>query len=166
MVVYAYAATYPREVKRLALVETFLPGVAGWEPIYDNPHIWLFRFYGPTLLALVRGRERLYFNYLWNDFAAEPHRSIPEINRIQYTAAYARPARMAAGFAQNKLAIPVPSIAGMRWITARRKRPSSLSPGSLRQSGTIAAIFAVRTIDRPSAGSGDVISVAVSPGLL
>ena len=128
MVAYAYAATYPREVKRLALVDAFLPGVAGWEPIYNDPHIWHFRFYGPTPLALVRGRERLYFNYFWDDFAADPHRSIPELNRVQYTAAYARPGRMAAGFAyfaafpqtaaafatlaQNKLAIPVLSIGG------------------------------------------------------
>src|SRR5580704_3561309 len=99
MVAYAYAATYPREVKRLALVDAFLPGVAGWEPIYNDPHIWHFRFYGPTPLALVRGRERLYLNYFWDDFAADPHRSIPELNRVQYTAAYARPGRMAAGFA-------------------------------------------------------------------
>jgi len=128
MVAYAYAATYPREVKRLALMDAFLPGVAGWEPIYDNPQIWHFRFYGPTPLALVRGRERLYFNYFWNDFAADPHRSISEANRVAYTAAYARPGRMAAGFAyfaafpqtaaafatlaQNKLAIPVLSIGG------------------------------------------------------
>jgi pimeloyl-ACP methyl ester carboxylesterase len=128
MVAYAYAATYPREVKRLALVDAFLPGVAGWEPIYNDPHIWHFRFYGPTPLALVRGRERLYLNYFWDDFAADPHRSIPELNRVQYTAAYARPGRMAAGFAyfaafpqtaaafatlaQNKLAIPVLSIGG------------------------------------------------------
>jgi pimeloyl-ACP methyl ester carboxylesterase len=128
MVAYAYAATYPREVKRLALMDAFLPGVAGWEPIYNDPHIWHFRFYGPTPLALVRGRERLYFNYFWDDFAADPQRSIPEVNRVQYTAAYARPGRMAAGFAyfaafpqtaaafatlaQNKLPIPVLSIGG------------------------------------------------------
>ena len=128
MVAYAYAATYPREVKRLALMDAFLPGVPGWEPIYNDPHIWHFRFYGPTPLALVRGRERLYFNYFWNDFAADPHRSIPEVSRVQYAAAYARPGRMAAGFsyfatfpqtaaafaalAQNKLEIPVLSIGG------------------------------------------------------
>jgi len=128
MVAYAYAAMYPREVKQLALMDAFLPGVAGWEPIYDNPREWHFRFYGPTPLALVKGRERIYFEHFWNDFAANPDRSIPQLNRAQYTAAYSRPGRMAAGFAyfasfpqtatafaqlaQTKLAIPVLSIGG------------------------------------------------------
>jgi pimeloyl-ACP methyl ester carboxylesterase len=30
MVAYAYAAMYPHEVKQLALMDAFLPGVAGW----------------------------------------------------------------------------------------------------------------------------------------
>lgn len=128
MVAYAYAAIYPQEVKRLALMDAFLPGVAGWEPIYNNPGLWHFRFFGPTPLALVQGRERIYFEHYWNDFAANPDRSIPEVNRVQYTAAYSRPARMTAGWAyfasfpqtavafaklaQTKLAIPVLSIGG------------------------------------------------------
>ncbi len=45
MVAYAYAALYPSEVKRLALMDAFLPGVDGWEPIYNSPNYWHFRFY-------------------------------------------------------------------------------------------------------------------------
>jgi pimeloyl-ACP methyl ester carboxylesterase len=99
MVAYAYAATYRNEVQKLALMDAFLPGIAGWEPIYNNPAAWHFRFYGPTPLALVSGRERLYFEHFWNDFAADPKHSIPENDRELYAAAYARPGRMAAGFA-------------------------------------------------------------------
>jgi len=99
MVAYAYAAIYPAEVERLALMDAFLPGVAGWEPIYNNPGLWHFRFHGPTPLALVSGRERIYYDYYWNDFAADPKHSIPEAQRREYTAAYARPGRMAAGWA-------------------------------------------------------------------
>jgi pimeloyl-ACP methyl ester carboxylesterase len=99
MVAYAYAAMYPKEVERLALMDAFLPGVAGWEPIYDNPNLWHFRFHGPTPLALVSGRERIFFDYIWNDFAADAHHSIPEVQRHEYTLAYARPGRMAAGWA-------------------------------------------------------------------
>ena len=99
MVAYAYAATYPREVERLALMDAFLPGVRGWEAIYNSPTLWHFRFHGPTPLALVTGRERLYFDYYWNDFAAHADRSIPESNRREYTQAYSRPGRMAAGWA-------------------------------------------------------------------
>jgi pimeloyl-ACP methyl ester carboxylesterase len=99
MVAYAYAAMYPNEVERLALMDAFLPGVSGWEPIYHSPGIWHFRFFGPTPLALVTGRERIYFDYFWNDFAYDKNHSIPERNRQEYVAAYSRPGRMAAGWA-------------------------------------------------------------------
>jgi pimeloyl-ACP methyl ester carboxylesterase len=99
MVAYAYAAMYPQEVEKLALMDAFLPGVGDWRAVYDNPGIWHFRFYGPTPEALVKGRERTYFEHFWNDFAADKHRSIPEADRVAYTMEYARPGRMAAGFA-------------------------------------------------------------------
>jgi pimeloyl-ACP methyl ester carboxylesterase len=128
MVAYAYAAKYPSEVRRLALMDAFLPGVPGWEPIYNDPASWHFRFYGPTPVALVHGRERIYFEHFWNDFAANPNHSISQVDRAAYTAAYARPGRMAAGFAyfasfqntavdftklaQTQLQMPVLSIGG------------------------------------------------------
>ena len=99
MVAYAYAAMYPQEIEKLALMDAFLPGVGGWEAVYNNPGIWHFRFYGATPEALVKGRERTYFEHFWNDFAADRTRSIPEVDRIAYTQAYSRPGRMAAGFA-------------------------------------------------------------------
>src|SRR5690349_16466872 len=71
MVAYAYAAKFPDEVEKLVVMDAFLPGVAGWESVYDNPGIWHFRFNGPTPESLVRGRERTYFEYFWNDFAAD-----------------------------------------------------------------------------------------------
>jgi pimeloyl-ACP methyl ester carboxylesterase len=130
MVAYAYAAMYPQEVERLALMDAFLPGVGAWRDIYDNPGIWHFRFYGATPEALVKGRERIYFEHFWNDFAADKTRSIPEADRRAYTAEYARPGRMAAGFAyfasfpktaidfaelaKTRLAIPVLSIGGAK----------------------------------------------------
>jgi pimeloyl-ACP methyl ester carboxylesterase len=99
MVAYAYAAQFPAEVEKLVLMDAFLPGVDGWEPVYNNPGIWHFRFNGPTPEALVRGRERVYFDYFWNDFAADKARSVPSADRAAYTAAYARPGRMRAGWA-------------------------------------------------------------------
>jgi pimeloyl-ACP methyl ester carboxylesterase len=99
MVAYAYAAQFPSEVERLALMDAFLPGVEGWRAIYDSPAIWHFRFYGPTPEALVQGRERIFFEHFWNDFAADKAHSIPEADRAAYTAAYSKPGRMRAGFA-------------------------------------------------------------------
>jgi pimeloyl-ACP methyl ester carboxylesterase len=99
MVAYAYAAQFPSEVEKLVVMDAFLPGVAGWEAIYDSPAVWHFRFNGPTPEALVQGRERTYFDYFWNDFAADKTRSIPEADRKAYAAAYSRPGRMRAGWA-------------------------------------------------------------------
>src|SRR6266851_4285379 len=70
MVAYAYAAQYPTETEKLAVMDAFLPGVEGWESVYNNPNIWHFRFHGPTPEALVSGRERTYFAYFWNAVAA------------------------------------------------------------------------------------------------
>jgi pimeloyl-ACP methyl ester carboxylesterase len=48
MVAYAYAAQFPAEVTKLVVMDAFLPGVGGWEAVYNDPHIWHFRFNGPT----------------------------------------------------------------------------------------------------------------------
>jgi len=55
-------------------------------------------FYGNVPLALVKGRERTYFEHFWNDFAADPKNSIPEADRRIYAEAYAQPGGMRAGF--------------------------------------------------------------------
>jgi len=128
MVAYAYAAMFPSEVEKLVLMDAFLPGVEGWEPVYNNPAIWHFRFYGPTPEALVKDRERTYFERFWNDFAADKNHSIPEEDRKAYTAAYAAPGRMHAGFSyfqsfpqtardfaelsKTRLTMPILSIGG------------------------------------------------------
>src|SRR5882672_11467145 len=85
MVAYAYAAMYLSEVQQLTLMDAFLPGIEGWEAIYNAPSIWHFRFYGKTPELLVKGRERTFFEHFWNDFAADPKRSIPEADRRAYT---------------------------------------------------------------------------------
>jgi pimeloyl-ACP methyl ester carboxylesterase len=98
MVAYAYAAQYPVEVDRIALLDAFLPGVGNWRDVWLLRDLWHFHFYGETPLALVDGRERTYFEHFWNDFAADRTRSVPERDRQFYTEAYARPGGMRAGF--------------------------------------------------------------------
>jgi hypothetical protein len=63
---------------------------------YNHPAIWHFRFNGPTPEAFVQARERIFFEHFWNNFAADKTRSIPEVDRQAYAAAYARPGRMRA----------------------------------------------------------------------
>jgi pimeloyl-ACP methyl ester carboxylesterase len=128
MVAYAYAAQFPAEVGKLAVMDAFLPGVDGWEAVYNDPGIWHFRFNGLTPEKLVKGRERIYFDYFWNEFAADQAHSIPEPDRRVFAAAYARPGRMRAGWAyfvsfqqaardfealsRTKLRMPVLAIGG------------------------------------------------------
>jgi pimeloyl-ACP methyl ester carboxylesterase len=128
MVAYAYAAQFPSEVVKLVVMDAFLPGVEGWEPIYNNPSIWHFRFNGPKPEALVAGRERIYFSFFWDDLAADKNRSLPEADRKAYIYAYSRPGRMRAAWqyfvswpqtakdfaelSRTKLTMPVLSIGG------------------------------------------------------
>jgi pimeloyl-ACP methyl ester carboxylesterase len=98
MVAYAYAAQYPDEVDRIALMDAFLPGVGNWRDVWLMRDLWHFHFYGKTPLALVHGRERIYFEHFWNDFAADARHSVPERDRRFYAKAYGRPGGMRAGF--------------------------------------------------------------------
>ena len=98
MVAYAYAAQYPSEVSKVVLMDAFLPGVGDWKDVWLLRDLWHFHFYGETPLALVKGRERIYFEHFWNDFAADRTKSVPEADRRLYAAAYARADGMRAGF--------------------------------------------------------------------
>ncbi|HKD05559.1 MAG TPA: alpha/beta hydrolase [Bryobacteraceae bacterium] len=128
MVAYAYATLYPKETEKLIVMDAFLPGIPGWEPYYNTPDLWHFRFHGPTPEALVEGREATYFAFFWNDLAADCKHSLPPVDRQAYVEAYSRPGRMRAAWAYfaafpqtandfaalaaTKLTMPVLSIAG------------------------------------------------------
>jgi pimeloyl-ACP methyl ester carboxylesterase len=128
MVAYAYAAQYPAEVDRLALMDAFIPGVGDTTNLFLLKDLWHFHFYGPTPLALVTGRERIYFEHFWNDFAADGTKSVSEADRQFYVSKYAMPGAMKAGmevfrnfdqdakdnaeFAKAKLAMPVLVLGG------------------------------------------------------
>jgi pimeloyl-ACP methyl ester carboxylesterase len=128
MVAYAYAAQYPSEVDRLALMDAFIPGVGDTTNLFLLKDLWHFHFYGPTPLALVKGRERVYFEHFWNDFAADGTKSVSEPDRRFYAQKYAQPGAMKAGmevfrnfdqdakdnavFAATKLTMPVLVLGG------------------------------------------------------
>ncbi len=98
MVAYAYAAQFPSETDRVVLMDAFLPGIGPWQNVWLLRDLWHFHFHGPTPLALVKGRERIYFEHFWNDFAADPKHSVPEADRRFYAKAYAQPGAMRSGF--------------------------------------------------------------------
>jgi pimeloyl-ACP methyl ester carboxylesterase len=99
MVAYAYASRYPDKVERLVVVDAPIPGIAPWDDIVRNRALWHFSFSGPDAERLVEGRERIYLDRLWNEFAGDPSK-VDEATRAFYAAQYALPGAMRAGFAQ------------------------------------------------------------------
>lgn len=127
MVAYAYAAIYPDKVERLVVMDAPIPGIDPWSEILQNPGVWHFNFHGPDAERLVAGRERIYFDRIWNDFTADPSKP-DEDTRNFFAATYAQPGGMRAGFAQftafsqdakdnkifeqTKLTMPVMAVGG------------------------------------------------------
>ena len=127
MVAYAYAAHYPDKTRKLIVMDAPVPGVPPWKQIVRLPALWHFDFGGKDALRLVQGRERIYLDRFWNEFAADPSK-IDEGTRRHYAKLYAQPGAMRASFAQfqsirkdaednavsmnTKLTMPVLAIGG------------------------------------------------------
>lgn len=99
MVAYAYAARYPDQTTRLVVMDAPVPGVPPWDQIVRLPALWHFDFGGKDALRLVAGRERIYLDRFWNEFAGDASK-IDEATRAHYAELYARPGAMKAAFAQ------------------------------------------------------------------
>ena len=127
MVAYAYAARYRDKTVKLVVMDAPVPGIPPWDEIVRSPLLWHFDFGGPDMERLVKGRERIYLDRFWNDFAGTPAK-IGEDTRRHYAEIYAQPGAMHAAFAQfrairqdaednkkaveTKLSIPVLAIGG------------------------------------------------------
>lgn len=99
MVAYAYAAQYPKEVEKLALLEAPIPGIGEvWEQVYSNALLWHFHFVkSPIALDLVKGRERIFLEHFWQILSANP-KSFSETERELYAKSYAQEGAMKAAF--------------------------------------------------------------------
>lgn len=127
MVAYAYAARYPDKTDRLVVMDAPVPGIPPWDQIVRLPALWHFDFGGPDMERLVAGRERIYLDRFWNEFAGDPSK-VDEATRRHYAELYARPNAMHDAFAQfrairkdaednkaamaTKLTMPVLAIGG------------------------------------------------------
>ena len=99
MVAYAYAARYPKRTDRLVVMDAPVPGIPPWDDIVRLPALWHFDFGGPDAERLVAGRERIYLDRFWNEFAGNTAK-VDEATREHYATLYARPGAMRAAFAQ------------------------------------------------------------------
>ena len=129
MVAYAYAARYPDKTDRLVVMDAPVPGIPPWDQIVRLPALWHFNFGGKDAERLVAGRERIYLDRFWNEFAGDPAK-IDEATRQHYARLYAQPGAMHSAFAQflsinqdaeqnkkvmdNKLSMPVLAIGGAK----------------------------------------------------
>ena len=129
MVAYAYAARYPEKTDKLVVMDAPVPGIPPWNDIVRDPRLWHFDFGGPDMERLVLGRERIYLDRFWNEFAGTPAK-FDEATRQHYAKLYARPGAMHAAFAQfrsirqdavdnqsalaRKLPMPVLAIGGAK----------------------------------------------------
>ncbi len=134
---YAYAVRHPDKVRRLALIDAAIPGIAPADAFALTPdHInrtWHFSFNAlPDLPeALVAGRERMVLAWLFNSRSANKA-AIDASAITEYTRVYSAPGAMQSGFAyyraifdsieQNKrtatikLPMPVLAIGGAQWL--------------------------------------------------
>src|SRR5436309_3847835 len=103
MVAYAYAAQYPSEIEKLALLEAPIPGIGDiWQKIYTTPALWHFHFVNsPIALELVKGRERIFLEHFWQTLSPHPE-TFSEADRRIYAKAYAQEGAMRAAFEMFK----------------------------------------------------------------
>ena len=103
MVAYAYAAQYPNDVEKLALLEAPIPGIGEiWEKVYTTPALWHFHFVNsPIALELVKGRERIFLEHFWQTLSPHPE-TVSEADRRLYAQSYAQEGAMRAAFEMFK----------------------------------------------------------------
>ena len=119
MVAFAFAEKHPEQVRKIVLIDAPVPGIGPWEQIIQNPLLWHFRFGGPDMERLVKGRERIYLDRFWNDFSADP-KHFDEASRAHYARLYALPGAMHSGFEQFH-AFDQDAADNRAWIAARGK---------------------------------------------
>jgi pimeloyl-ACP methyl ester carboxylesterase len=137
MVAYAYAARYPDKTDRLIVMDAPVPGIPPWDQMVRNPLLWHFSFGGPDAERLVAGRERIYLDRFWNEFAGTPSK-IDEETRQHYAKLYAQKGAMRAAFAQF-LAFPKDAEDNMKSMTTKLTMPV-LAVGGAKSFGANEAI--------------------------
>jgi pimeloyl-ACP methyl ester carboxylesterase len=114
LVGYMFARRYAADLRGLVIVDTPVPGLAGWEETAASSASWHLGFHrevnrGRALAeALVDGRQAVYFRSFIDRFAAHPD-AISDDDVAVYAQGYQGPQRLAAGFAMFRT-LPVDVI--------------------------------------------------------
>src|SRR5262249_53305001 len=105
----------------LVVMDAPVPGVPPWEQIVRLPALWHFDFGGPDAERLVKGRERIYLDRFWNEFAGDPAK-VDEATRAHYAKLYAQPAAVRAAVPQFR-SIRQDSVDNAEWVKTKLAMP-------------------------------------------
>ena len=139
MVAYAYAAQFPSEVKKLALLDAPIPGVGDvWEKIYTTPALWHFHFVNsPMALELVNGRERVFLEHVWQSFGGDLEKFREEEKRM-YAQSYAQPGVMRDAFEYFKAFEPTDAADNRNFAKTKLPMPLLVIEGEKGMNGVLA----------------------------
>ena len=139
MVAYAYAAQFPAEVKKLALLDAPIPGVGDvWEKIYTTPALWHFHFVNsPMALELVNGRERVFLEHVWQSFGGDLSKFREEEKRM-YAQGYAQPGVMRDAFEYFKAFEPTDAADNRNFAKTKLPMPLLVIEGEKGMNGVLA----------------------------
>lgn len=140
MVAYAYAAQFPAEVEKLALLEAPIPGIGDiWPQIYTNPALWHFHYvFSPIALDLVKGRERTFLEHFWQSLSAHPEK-FSEADRRLYAKSYAQPGVMRDAFEYFKAFDKVDAVDNRRFAQTKLPMPLLVIAGDKAMGGALEA---------------------------
>jgi pimeloyl-ACP methyl ester carboxylesterase len=97
MVAYAYAAQFPADVKKIALMDALLPGI---EPVWSQvkAQAWWFGFFGqPHSGELVSGKVGLFFTDFWPTVGFK-NNSFTQAEKNEFIRAYSVPGATTGAF--------------------------------------------------------------------
>lgn len=139
MVAYAYAAQYPDEVEKLALLEAPIPGIGDiWEKIYTTPSNWHFHFVNsPIALKLVKGRERTFLEHVWQTLSPYPE-TFRDSDRKLYAKSYAQEGAMRAAFEMFKTFNTQDAEDNRKFALTKLKMPVLTIEGDKSMGGALA----------------------------
>lgn len=98
-VAFCLAATWPETVRRLAMLDTAVPG-DGSGTFSQHGRRWHHAFHQTADLpeALVAGREEIYFGWFYRHYGHRPGAITPE-DEAEYLRTYRQPGTLRSGFA-------------------------------------------------------------------